>query len=49
VDNRSGFVTVNLEDTFGFVSNHDRIPGELLLPGQKYNFYIKDVKEQTKG
>jgi transcription antitermination factor NusA-like protein len=27
----------------------ERIPGEILTPGQRYNFYIKDVKEQSKG
>ncbi|GHU32031.1 hypothetical protein FACS1894166_04570 [Bacilli bacterium] len=49
VDGKSGFVTVNLDSTFGFASRQETIPGEKLNPGQKYNFYIKDVKEQTKG
>jgi transcription antitermination factor NusA-like protein len=31
------------------MSNQDKIPGEILVPGQRYNFYIKDVKEQTRG
>jgi N utilization substance protein A len=49
VDAKSGVATVNLESTFGFVGRQETIPGEILIPGQKYNFYIKDVKEQTKG
>jgi hypothetical protein len=49
VDPKSGVATVNLESTFGFVGRQETIPGEILIPGQKYNFYIKDVKEQTKG
>lgn len=49
VDSRSGFVVVNLGTTFGFLSNSEKIPGETLIPGQKYSFYIKDIKEQSKG
>ncbi len=49
VDSRSGFVIVNLGTTFGFLSNSEKIPGETLIPGQKYSFYIKDIKEQSKG
>ncbi|MDR3257927.1 MAG: hypothetical protein LBT17_03955, partial [Mycoplasmataceae bacterium] len=49
VDGKTGYATVNLEGTFGFVSRQETIMGEMLIPGQKYNFYIKDVKEQTKG
>lgn len=49
VDEKAGFVIVNLGNTYGFLSNQEKIPGELLVPGQKYNFYIKEVKEQTKG
>ncbi len=49
VDSRSGFVVVNLGTTFGFLSNAEKIPGENLIPGQKYSFYIKDIKEQSKG
>lgn len=48
-DTRGGFVTVNLKDTMGFVSRQEQIPGERLAPGKSYNFFIKDVKEQTKG
>jgi hypothetical protein len=49
VDHRSGHVTVSLDGTYGFLSNKDRIPEEILVPGQRYNFYIRDVKEQTRG
>lgn len=49
VDNRGGFAVVNLGTTFGFLSNAEKIPGEVLIPGQKYDFYIKDIKEQSKG
>lgn len=49
IDSRSGFVIVDLGTTFGFLSNNEKIPGELLNPGQIYSFYIKDVKEQSKG
>lgn len=48
-DIRGGFVTVNLKDTMGFLSRQEQIPGEHLMPGESYNFYVKDVKEQTKG
>lgn len=48
-DTRGGFITVNLKDTMGFLSKQEQIPGEHLSPGKSYNFYIKDVKEQTKG
>lgn len=34
---------------YGFVSLRDTIPQEKLYPGQKYYFYIKDVKEQSAG
>jgi transcription antitermination factor NusA-like protein len=33
----------------GFLSRQEQIPNERLSPGKSYNFYIKDVKEQTKG
>ncbi len=52
VDPRSGFVIVDLlgdGTIFGFLSNSEKIPGENLIPGEKYSFYIKDVKEQSKG
>jgi hypothetical protein len=48
-DAKSSVATVNLGSTFGFVGRNESIPNEKLTPGQKYNFYIKDVKEQTKG
>lgn len=34
---------------FGYVSLRETIPHEALIPGQKYNFYIKDVKQQSAG
>lgn len=34
---------------YGFLSLKDTIPQEKLYPGQKYYFYIKEVKEQSAG
>ncbi|MDE7434056.1 MAG: hypothetical protein K2M43_02980 [Mycoplasmoidaceae bacterium] len=49
IDPKSAFVVVNLVSTFGFLSNAEKIPGEVLIPGQKYSFYVKNIKEQSKG
>ncbi len=49
-DRTKGFYTVELGDgNIGFLSRAESIPGEELIPGQKYQFYIKEVKEQSKG
>ncbi len=48
-NNHNRYVEVNLGDTKGAVLKANQIPGETLLIGHKYEFYIKDVKEQTKG
>ncbi len=49
-DKTKGFYTIELEDgNIGFLSRSETIPGEELIPGQKYQFYVKDVKEQSKG
>lgn len=43
-------IYVNLENgEYGFMSLKDAIPNEKLIPGQKYDFYIKDVKQQSAG
>ena len=40
-------IFVNLENgQYGFMSMRDGIPGERLIPGHKYNFLIKEVKQQ---
>lgn len=49
-DATKGFYIIDLGDSnMGFMSRSDSIPGEELKPGQKYKFYVKDVKEQSKG
>lgn len=49
-DSRGRFYTINLNDgNFGFLSNKESIPNENLIPGKKYKFLIKDVKQQSKG
>ena len=43
-------IFVNLENgQYGFMSARDSIPGEKLIPGHKYNFLIKEVKQQSSG
>ncbi len=43
-------IFVNLEKgQYGFMSMRDSIPGERLIPGHKYNFLIKEVKQQSSG
>lgn len=43
-------IYVNLENgLMGFLSNKDTIPNEKLIPGQKYYFLIKEVKQQSSG
>lgn len=50
VENDNGkYIEVDLEKTKGVVLKSDQIKGEKLKPGEKYYFYIKEVKEQTKG
>ncbi len=47
---KSGFYIINLENNnFGFLSKKECIPGEILKPGNKYQFLIKEVKEHSKG
>lgn len=49
-DDTKGFCTVELGDgNIGFLSRSETIPGEDLKPGSRYQFYVKDVKEQSKG
>lgn len=43
------YVEVNLDSTMGIVGKNDQIPNENLIPGNKYVFLIRDVKEQTKS
>ena len=43
-------IFVNLENgQYGFMSAREGIPGEKLIPGHKYNFLIKEVKQQSSG
>ena len=48
-DPKKGFSYVEFSNTKGFVALPDKIPGEKLLQDHSYKFYVKDVKEQTKG
>ena len=48
-DPKRGFSYVEFSNTKGFVALPDKIPGEKLLQDHSYKFYVKDVKEQTKG
>ena len=48
-DPKKGFSYVEFGNTKGFVAAADKIPGEKLLQDHSYKFYVKDVKEQTKG
>lgn len=43
------YVEVNLDSTMGIVLKGDQIPNEELIPGNKYLFLIKEIKEQSKG
>mgnify|MGYP003292987137 CR=1 FL=1 len=49
IDSRSKLIQVNLGKTYGVVRRVDANPDERLIPGTKYKFVIKSVKEQTKG
>ncbi|MCF0217740.1 MAG: transcription termination factor NusA [Malacoplasma sp.] len=42
-------IEVNLGNTKGVLLHKETLPGEQLIPGQKYLFLIKEVKQQTKG
>ena len=43
-------IFVNLGNgQYGFMSTRDSIPNEKLIPGHKYNFLIKEVKQQSSG
>ncbi len=48
-NNRNGVSVDLLNGEFGYVSYREMIPNEALIPGQKYNFYIKNVKQQSAG
>lgn len=48
-DPNKNFSFVEFSNTKGFVSAADKIPGEILEIGKIYKFYVKDVREQTKG
>ena len=43
------YIEINLGDTKGALLKQNQIPNENIEIGKKYIFYIKDVKEQTKG
>lgn len=47
-DSKMGSWIVNLITTYGLLGRSDTIPDERLIPGKKYNFYVKEVKQQTK-
>lgn len=49
IDAKSKLIQVNLGKTYGVVRRLDANPDEKLIPGAKYKFVIKDVKEQTRG
>ena len=43
-------IFVNLENgQYGFMSSREGIPGEKIIPGKKYNFLVKEVKQQSAG
>jgi hypothetical protein len=45
-----GTVYVNLSNgILGEVSRNEQIPGEKLIPGKKYDFYIKRVKQNSQN
>ncbi len=50
-DEKNRFYLVELDEgkNFGFLSEKECIPGETLLPGNKYKYYVKEVKQQSRG
>ncbi len=50
-DEKNRFYLVELDEgkNFGFLSEKECIPGEVLTPGQKYKYYVKEVKQQSRG
>ncbi len=44
---RKGTIAI-IENTFGSMPRNESIPGEIIKPGGKYKFYIKEVKEQSR-
>lgn len=50
-DDKNKFYLIELDDgkNFGFLSNKECIPGETLLPGEKYKYLVKEVKQQSRG
>ena len=50
-DDKNKFYLIELDEgkNFGFLSNKECIPGETLIPGNKYKYYVKEVKQQSRG
>lgn len=48
-DEHNGSYIINLETTSGYLQRNETIKGEVLQPGKKYWFVIKNVKEQSRG
>lgn len=48
-DEHNGSYIINLETTSGYLQRSETIKGEVLHPGKKYWFVIKNVKEQSRG
>lgn len=50
-DEKNKFYLIELDEgkNFGFLSNKECIPGETLIPGEKYKYYVKEVKQQSRG
>ena len=50
-DDKNKFYLVELDEgkNFGFLSSKECIPGENLIPGNKYKYYVKEVKQQSRG
>ncbi len=50
-DEKNRFYLVELDEgkNFGFLSEKECIPGETLRPGEKYKYYVKEVKQQSRG
>lgn len=46
---RHGSLAKLEENEYGFIGLAETIPGETLVPGEKYNFSIKEVKQQSAG
>lgn len=50
-DEKAGFYTIELDEgkNFGFLAKKECIPNEELIPGDKYKFFVKEVKLQSRG